>query len=426
MGHKDHSLTPLSRSAQERPTSGAWSPSSIQPTGVDQPSSLEHLGDAGVTFSMSTQQRLAAGFDDRRERGTGFSDQSVPRVPALGGNASDQAGVRWLAAVADDSRVHGGCVTETVMSSGGTSRSQNAYTGQSRPEGEITTEELLGWHRTDLINENLRASTIQQRMYVMGRLLRFVYPKSLLQVEPMDLSLFLGRTLAPNSRAVETTHLRQFYAWAVDNDLLDESPARKLKRPRVPTGMPNPMSEADLAMAIEMAPKRVKPWLLLGAFAGLRAGEIAQLKVDDIWWDHVPPTIYIADGKGGAAGTAPLCDELAMWLRQCDLPQSGWLCPRQDGRDGHIAGYLVSQLSNQFLHSLGISHTLHKMRHRFGTEILRASGGNMRTAQIALRHKSIRSTEIYTLIAPQAVQDAANLMPRLGLPLTVHRQEDVA
>ncbi len=45
--------------------------------------------------------------------------------------------------------------------------------------------------------------------------------------------------------------------------------------------------------------------------------------------------------------------------------------------------------------------------------MLAASGGNMRTTQIALGHKSIRSTEVYTMVAPQAVQDAANRMPRI-------------
>jgi hypothetical protein len=33
------------------------------------------------------------------------------------------------------------------------------------------------------------------------------------------------------------------------------------------------MNEPDLAAAIQFAPARVRPWLLLGAYAGLRAVE---------------------------------------------------------------------------------------------------------------------------------------------------------
>jgi site-specific recombinase XerD len=71
----------------------------------------------------------------------------------------------------------------------------------------------------------------------------------------------------------------------------------------------------------------------------------------------------------------------------------------------------VSRYSNVFLHDLGLGATIHKLRHRFGTQALHASGGNVRTAQEALRHRSITSTQRYTYVHPSEVRAAIEKIP---------------
>jgi len=44
---------------------------------------------------------------------------------------------------------------------------------------------------------------------------------------------------------------------------------------------PRPVSEDDLVLALATANDRVRPWLALAAFAGLRAIEIANLRVEN-------------------------------------------------------------------------------------------------------------------------------------------------
>jgi integrase/recombinase XerD len=281
-------------------------------------------------------------------------------------------------------------------------------------EDRVDNDGVRRWHLDDLRLANLRPMTITQRGYVLGRLERHLAGGSFLAAEPRDLGRFLARPLAPESRAVETTHLRQFYAWCVDVELLELSPARRLKRPRVPRRIPQPMSEGDLAMAIDLAPARVRPWLILGAFAGLRASEIAQLRAEDLWRHHTPPLIIVIDGKGGHGSSVPMSTELLGLLDTCDLPVAGWLFPYRDGRGDHIPGNLVSSMSNKFLHSIGISRSLHKTRHRFGTEILKSAGGNLRVTQEAMRHASIKSTELYTYVNPTEVAAAVEGLPPLG------------
>jgi integrase/recombinase XerD len=289
---------------------------------------------------------------------------------------------------------------------------QLVWSVDDEPRVGGTEAEIIAWHVQDLRLRNLRESTIYQRKRVLARLRKSI-ARPLIQATHRDLARFLARPVRPESRAVETTHVRQFYEWCIDEELLETSPARRLRRPRVPRRHPDPISEPDLAMAIDLSRPRLRPWYLLGAFAGLRACEVAQLRVDDIRWSDEVPHIIIREGKGGHAGAVAMSSYLATELHQCGVGLSGWIAPRLDGKPGHLPAHMVSRLANDHLHALGITHTFHKLRHRFGTQVLRSSGGNVRTAQEALRHMSIRSTQEYTKVEMTDVAAAVEGLPHL-------------
>lgn len=267
-------------------------------------------------------------------------------------------------------------------------------------------------HLQAMRREGLRPATVYQRSRVISRLERHT-GRSWADCDRDALHDFLDRPMSAESRATEVSHLRSLYAWALDEEVIDTNPAARLRRPKLPRRLPRPMSEADLAVAVQTATPQVRAMLLLGAFAGLRAGEIANLRADDIWWESTPPMIVVNDGKGGQPGTVPMSDDLALMLAACDLPTRGWLFPRGDGAPGPMRAWSISHKANRHLHGLGISSTLHQTRHRFGTEVLRASGGALRVAQEALRHRSIMSTQLYTAIGNADVADAVAGLPSL-------------
>lgn len=248
----------------------------------------------------------------------------------------------------------------------------------------------LGWR-------NLRPSTITQRRNALRRLERSLGTTAL-ECEAEQIIKFLSRDITPQTRAAEMSHLRGFYKWCVREGLRVDNPMERIDRPRLPRLLPRPIPELDLGMALDNAPERVRPMLYLAAFAGLRACEIAALRAEHLHWHHEPPIIMVRDGKGGDDGAVPIAPVLEPVLRS--LPRKGWLFPRRDGNPGQLPAWNISHLANNYLHRIGIDHTLHSLRHRYGTQAYRHSGRDLRQTQELLRHRSVTSTTIYTAIVP--------------------------
>lgn len=167
------------------------------------------------------------------------------------------------------------------------------------------------------------------------------------------------------------------------------------------------MPDPDIALAFRTAPVRVAPILYLAFYAGLRCCEIAQLRAEDIG----PDVIVVNESKGGHMTTVPLSPQLARALKDCELPARGWLFPRHDS--GHLTRSRVGQLANRHLASLGITHTLHTLRHAYGTHLQRATG-NLRVTQELMRHRSPASTAIYTFVSNEERTAALERLPMLA------------
>lgn len=281
---------------------------------------------------------------------------------------------------------------------------------------------VLQHHLDHLRWRNQRPGVIAQRRYALLRLARF-HDIDLLDVTTEHVAAFrdrptrAGQPLAPASQSAELSHLRAFYKWALLEELIVSDPMLRVPLPRLPRWLPHPIPEHELAEAIRTARARIRPFFMLAAYAGLRACEIAPLRGDDLWWHHDPPLIRIREGKGGDEGLVPLAPALRAELLA--LPRHGWLFPKTNGDPGPLRAWSVSHLANDHLRRLGSTFTLHACRHRFGTQVYRASGRDMRQTQELMRHKSIKSTAIYTEVdqseAATIVASLPSLMSTSGI-----------
>jgi len=141
----------------------------------------------------------------------------------------------------------------------------------------------LQWMRL----RGLSDATVYQRALYLRRLAAHLdvdLGDNLLMVDSADLEDWPDTLagLAPGSRHNAVVNMREFYAWALRSKLLQETPTGGLVLAKLPRRLPRPIAEADLQLAIASAPPRLRLMLVLAAFCGLRAMELAQLDREDI------------------------------------------------------------------------------------------------------------------------------------------------
>lgn len=213
------------------------------------------------------------------------------------------------------------------------------------------------------------------------------------------------------------SHVRSFYAWAAATGIITDDPAATLPVPRTPRRIPRPISEAELMEALDSAGRRVRPWLVLAAWAGLRAKEIALLRGENILLSQDPPVLLIATDatKGRRERTVPLCPFAQAEIIAANLPVRGLAFTKMNGQP--LKPWLVSKICNSHLADCGIPATLHQLRHRFGTMTYRVSH-DLRAVQELLGHSSPATTAGYAAYdRAEAVKAVAGL-PVPQLPLT--------
>jgi integrase len=206
------------------------------------------------------------------------------------------------------------------------------------------------------------------------------------------------RSLSSASRAVEVAHFGSFYRWAFRYDRLEgRNPMDQVVRPRVPKGMPNPILEAELARALQLADRPVRTILLLGAYAGLRACEVGGLRAEHVDADRI--RVAGETAKGGKARVVPTHPSILAEVAD-HYPARGFLFPNRTG-DGPASGHMISCRVHRFLRDNQVDGTMHRLRHRFATQLYRTSRDLLLVQQV-LGHESPAQTAKYTLLVDDA------------------------
>ncbi len=271
---------------------------------------------------------------------------------------------------------------------------------------------MISMHVDHLSIRGLRPNTIAKRAYHLRRFSR-EGPNGLVAATTDDVEAWLSRPISPKSKLLELSHLRAFYRWGITRGHLTTDPTIPVVSPRIPRYLPRPIPEDQLRTAVLTAYQPVRLWLVLAGWAGLRACEIAQLRVEAIHADD--RLIIIENGKGGRQDTVPMCDTVLDELASVRLPGSGWCWTMPTDRRRHVTPSRVSKLANDYLRALGGGATLHMLRHRFGTEVYRATK-DLRVTQEVLRHQSPMTTTLYTKLTAGDRGLAVDALPGLDLP----------
>ena len=156
--------------------------------------------------------------------------------------------------------------------------------------------------------------------------------------------------------------------------------------------------------------------------AGLRASEVANLKVTDI--DSQRMVLRIEQGKGQkdrhAKLSPTLLEHLRVWWcvaqKEHKMLKGGWLFPGQDPVNP-ITTRQLHRAVTEAARLAGIKKrvSMHTLRHCFATHLLE-QGVDVRIIQVLLGHKKLETTAQYTQVATRVLRETISPLDRLTLP----------
>jgi integrase/recombinase XerD len=205
--------------------------------------------------------------------------------------------------------------------------------------------------------------------------------------------------------------LRFLYRVTLGKDWVVEGVAS----PRKGQKLPVVLSPDEVAQFFEGITSLKHRAILMTAYAaGLRISEVVALRVADI--DSRRMTIRIRQGKSRKDRDVMLSPRLLVVLREYwkIARPTDWLFPGDvPGRpitDGSVQRICVRAARDA---GLGKHVTVHTLRHSFATHLLEG-GTDLRTIQVLLGHRSLRTTAVYTHVSAVALATTQSPLDRLG------------
>lgn len=212
--------------------------------------------------------------------------------------------------------------------------------------------------------------------------------------------------LAPQYRRSRLSALRGFTRWCVGEGHMRNDPCLLVAMPKVPRQVPKRLTqdEAERLVSAVRHDRRSLLVCLLMLQEGLRRIEISRLNVEDIDYAERSMTIRGKGGGGGYTDSLPITAEtwsaLTAYLAE-EGHSSGPLVRNRVRKHGRCSPQTISELVRRGMVDAGVKkpgdslRTPHSTRHTAAHGVL-AHTGDLRMVQKVLRHRSVRSTEVYT------------------------------
>jgi site-specific recombinase XerD len=176
-----------------------------------------------------------------------------------------------------------------------------------------------------------------------------------------------------------------------------------IDRPHKTRSLPKVLSENEVIRMLT-ATKNIKHKAIIATIysAGLRRGELINLRKQDIWFDR--NLIFIKGGKGKKDRTSILSELLQIVLKQYqEIHKPNYYLFEGKGRIKYSPTSVFNLVKKSAMNAkLGKSVTPHMLRHSFATHLLE-QGTDLRYIQTILGHESSKTTEIYTHVSKKSL-----------------------
>jgi len=220
---------------------------------------------------------------------------------------------------------------------------------------------------------------------------------------------------SPRSSARLLSSLRRFYAYAIEAKLIDYDPTAKIDSPKLGSPLPKTLSEAQVEVLL-LQPDletdigvRDRAMIEFMYASGLRVSELINIEFSQI---SLLQGVVRVIGKGDKERLIPFGEQALYAIeryiksarnhylggQRCDhlfLSKRGQKMTRQ------TFWYRIKFYAQQA--DIKVNLSPHTLRHAFATHLL-SHGADLRSLQLLLGHSDLSTTQIYTHIAKERLQ----------------------
>ena len=244
----------------------------------------------------------------------------------------------------------------------------------------------------------------------------------------------VAQGMQPRSGARLLSSIRRFYRYQLRQGMVDVDPTEKIEFPKLGRQLPEVLTEEDVEKLLA-APDTTKPQgirdrtMLEVLYAcGLRVTELVTLSINQVSFAQ---GVVQVTGKGGKERLVPM----GLPAQQClqayfeksrpellNAEPSEFLFP---GRKGNaLTRQAFWHRLKEYAVRAGIEKPLspHTLRHAFATHLLN-HGADLRVVQLLLGHSDLSTTQIYTHVAKQRLQEL-HLLKQMSMVYKMEQKQD--
>ena len=271
------------------------------------------------------------------------------------------------------------------------------------------------------IEKRQSSNTIASYQHDINYFESYLLDKKLNDVNSGDVRSFLvflrkEKGLAPSSVARCLSSIKSFYEYMLVENLILENPTETISSPRPWRKIPNVMSIEEVDALINapdiltLAGIRDLAMLELIYATGLRVSELVSMKISAIDLD----VGYLRSlGKGSKERIVPIGD-IAKNAIEVYVAKARPLFQKKGRSDSLFLTRHGNSMTRQSFWKIIKKYSIkanieadvtpHALRHAFATHLLER-GADLRSVQMMLGHSNISSTQIYTHVLRERMQD---------------------
>ncbi len=230
--------------------------------------------------------------------------------------------------------------------------------------------------------------------------------------------------IAVRTIARRLSALRQYYRFLISDNMREDDPTSTIESPKQGRTLPKTLSENEVDQLINTAaasktPENVRLVCLLEMLyaTGLRVSELVGLPMSALGEGS---QFVLVSGKAGRERMVPLSDKSRAALNNYvevrgahmgeddqRALQEKFLFPSRTSGSGHLTRQRFAQLLKDLARAAKVDESRvspHILRHAFATHLL-SNGADLRAVQKMLGHADIATTQIYTHVLGDKLED---------------------